>query len=371
METRRRACAWAAEGTVGIVLVVSRKRKVSEKKREKKGRAERKKRHGGVSVDRQTISLPSLFWLALFHSSPPNLPWRGCRRHSPWQQRRRETKKRPRGAATTTRTKTMMTPKLTPTTKRRSEMPPRKQQLQLLLQSLQPARRSRCGRSALVGRDGGRPPTRSRAWSSFGGDAKAGRRRGKGKRSDACQARLDLNTLAFFLTSPLSLLEFSLSSEGDRSKSARTSATTPPPPAPCAHLNALKMGVGPRPKPLVQPVTKTMLNGGALLPGQRIDFNSLPIPAGYVPGVGRGAAGFVTRSDIGSVRTAPGAPPQQVRGEKRRKEEKKGDHSFSTVSSFRGLSLAPTPLLLSCSSSLAPPPPLNTPAKPIETQNAQ
>lgn len=89
------------------------------------------------------------------------------------------------------------------------------------------------------------------------------------------------------------------------------------------YFSLFKMGVGPRPKPLVQPVTKSMPDG-ALLPGQRIDFNSLPIPAGYVPGVGRGASGFVTRSDIGSVRTAPGAPPQTVRQKEGRKEGRKG-----------------------------------------------
>ena len=84
------------------------------------------------------------------------------------------------------------------------------------------------------------------------------------------------------------------------------------------------MGVGPRPKPLVQPVTKTG-DTGHLLPGQRIDFNSLPIPKGYVPGVGRGAAGFVTRSDIGSVRTAPGAPLAQVRRGRERGRRKRGE----------------------------------------------
>lgn len=46
------------------------------------------------------------------------------------------------------------------------------------------------------------------------------------------------------------------------------------------------------------------------LPGApRVDFNALPVPAGYVPGMGRGATGFVTRSDIGSARAGavPGA----------------------------------------------------------------
>jgi hypothetical protein len=59
-------------------------------------------------------------------------------------------------------------------------------------------------------------------------------------------------------------------------------------------------------------------------PGQKIDFNKMPIPAGYTPGLGRGAQGFTTRSDIGSAKApaggVPGAPPQ-VRREKRRERE--------------------------------------------------
>ena len=48
----------------------------------------------------------------------------------------------------------------------------------------------------------------------------------------------------------------------------------------------------------------------------RADFNAMPVPAGYVPGAGRGATGFMTRSDIGSARTAaPGAPGGPVRKE--------------------------------------------------------
>ena len=41
-----------------------------------------------------------------------------------------------------------------------------------------------------------------------------------------------------------------------------------------------------------------------LVPGSRVDWNSVPIPAGYVPGLGRGASGFTTRSDIGPSRAA-------------------------------------------------------------------
>lgn len=37
----------------------------------------------------------------------------------------------------------------------------------------------------------------------------------------------------------------------------------------------------------------------------RPDFNALQQPANYVPGLGRGATGFTTRSDIGPARIGP------------------------------------------------------------------
>lgn len=39
-------------------------------------------------------------------------------------------------------------------------------------------------------------------------------------------------------------------------------------------------------------------------PTHRVDFNAMSAPTGYVPGLGRGAAGFTTRSDIGPARGA-------------------------------------------------------------------
>ncbi|KAF8059986.1 STA1 [Scenedesmus sp. PABB004] len=42
-------------------------------------------------------------------------------------------------------------------------------------------------------------------------------------------------------------------------------------------------------------------------PGTKIDYNSLRAPANYVPGLGRGATGFTTRSDIGPARAGPAA----------------------------------------------------------------
>jgi hypothetical protein len=64
-------------------------------------------------------------------------------------------------------------------------------------------------------------------------------------------------------------------------------------------------GIVPIPKALKKPVAP-------VAPGApRVDFNALPVPAGYVAGRGRGASGFVTRSDIGSARAGavPGAAP--------------------------------------------------------------
>ncbi len=40
-------------------------------------------------------------------------------------------------------------------------------------------------------------------------------------------------------------------------------------------------------------------------PGSKIDYNAMRAPANYVPGLGRGATGFTTRSDIGPARMGP------------------------------------------------------------------
>lgn len=52
----------------------------------------------------------------------------------------------------------------------------------------------------------------------------------------------------------------------------------------------------------------------ARAPGSKIDFNTVHAPSNYVPGLGRGATGFTTRSDIGPARPGvvgqePGAAP--------------------------------------------------------------
>lgn len=50
----------------------------------------------------------------------------------------------------------------------------------------------------------------------------------------------------------------------------------------------------------------------ARAPGSKIDFNTVHAPSNYVPGLGRGATGFTTRSDIGPAR--PGVVGQVYLG---------------------------------------------------------
>ncbi|KAJ7638548.1 PRP1 splicing factor, N-terminal-domain-containing protein [Roridomyces roridus] len=47
----------------------------------------------------------------------------------------------------------------------------------------------------------------------------------------------------------------------------------------------------------------------------KLAFLSMPAPASYVAGLGRGASGFTTRSDIGPARDGPSAEPKHVAGE--------------------------------------------------------
>ena len=49
-----------------------------------------------------------------------------------------------------------------------------------------------------------------------------------------------------------------------------------------------------------------------LPPGVKIDFNALKPPPGYVPGAGRGASGFTTRSDVGPSMPAPDMPLEAI-----------------------------------------------------------
>eukprot|EP00879_Flechtneria_rotunda_P002532 GHRR01002730.1.p1 GENE.GHRR01002730.1~~GHRR01002730.1.p1 ORF type:complete len:774 (+),score=274.42 GHRR01002730.1:968-3289(+) len=56
-------------------------------------------------------------------------------------------------------------------------------------------------------------------------------------------------------------------------------------------------------------------------PGSKVDFNALKAPSNYVPGLGRGATGFTTRSDIGPARAGPV-------GDSGEKEEGADDNKF-------------------------------------------
>lgn len=60
-------------------------------------------------------------------------------------------------------------------------------------------------------------------------------------------------------------------------------------------------------------------------PGQKIDFNKMAIPAGYTPGLGRGAQGFTTRSDIGSAKAPPGGGVPGAPAQVKKREERWGD----------------------------------------------
>merc|ERR1712098_444333 len=54
--------------------------------------------------------------------------------------------------------------------------------------------------------------------------------------------------------------------------------------------------------------TRKMSAIGALVNKRKKTFIGLPAPLGYVPGLGRGATGFTTRSDIGPARESDDIP---------------------------------------------------------------
>lgn len=68
----------------------------------------------------------------------------------------------------------------------------------------------------------------------------------------------------------------------------------------------------------------------ARAPGQKMDFNTAAPPANYVPGLGRGATGFTTRSDIGPARMAPEMPS----GLPSKTEDRKDDEAVVDDSKF-------------------------------------
>jgi pre-mRNA-processing factor 6 len=68
------------------------------------------------------------------------------------------------------------------------------------------------------------------------------------------------------------------------------------------------------------------------------DFNSMPVPPGYVPGIGRGAMGFTTRSDIGPARAAPDSATAAAMLAKMEggEEGDRADYSESNYDEFSG-----------------------------------
>ncbi|CAJ0586620.1 unnamed protein product, partial [Mesorhabditis spiculigera] len=83
---------------------------------------------------------------------------------------------------------------------------------------------------------------------------------------------------------------------------------------------------------------------GSLVNKAKKHFLGMPAPSGYVPGVGRGATGFTTRSDIGPAReagpeaeiTVGGAPPPTKRSNDERDEAE--DLSEANFDEFEGYS---------------------------------
>lgn len=88
---------------------------------------------------------------------------------------------------------------------------------------------------------------------------------------------------------------------------------------------------------------------GALVNKKRKHFIGMPAPLGYVAGVGRGATGFTTRSDIGPAREAGDVsderhphPPKKPKGPEKEggkdddeeAEEDLNDANYDEVSVF-------------------------------------
>ncbi|XP_071476325.1 pre-mRNA-processing factor 6-like [Diadema antillarum] len=68
---------------------------------------------------------------------------------------------------------------------------------------------------------------------------------------------------------------------------------------------------------------------GALVNKKRREFMNMPAPLGYVPGLGRGATGFTTRSDIGPAREANDISDDRHPAPKKKKKNKDDDDEGS------------------------------------------
>ncbi|XP_030829995.1 pre-mRNA-processing factor 6 [Strongylocentrotus purpuratus] len=66
---------------------------------------------------------------------------------------------------------------------------------------------------------------------------------------------------------------------------------------------------------------------GALVNKKRREFMNMPAPLGYVPGLGRGATGFTTRSDIGPAREANDISDDRHPAPKKKKKKDDDDNS--------------------------------------------
>ncbi|KAF5841064.1 PRP1 splicing factor, N-terminal-domain-containing protein [Dunaliella salina] len=86
-----------------------------------------------------------------------------------------------------------------------------------------------------------------------------------------------------------------------------------------------------QPPPRV-PIIKAKVEASA--PGSRVNWNAVPAPSNYVPGLGRGATGFTTRSDIGPAR--PGAGPGGEAPGARDDQGKEGDVDDNKFDEFMG-----------------------------------
>ncbi|KAG9510944.1 Pre-mRNA-processing factor 6, partial [Fragariocoptes setiger] len=80
---------------------------------------------------------------------------------------------------------------------------------------------------------------------------------------------------------------------------------------------------------------------GALVSKKKKSFIGMPAPAGYVAGVGRGATGFTTRSDIGPARDSSDVPddrhmPPKKLAKKREEEEEEEDLNDNNYDEFAG-----------------------------------
>lgn len=64
---------------------------------------------------------------------------------------------------------------------------------------------------------------------------------------------------------------------------------------------------------------------GSLVNKRKKHFMGMPAPAGYVAGVGRGATGFTTRSDIGPARDSTDLPELPPAGPAKRTKEDDDD----------------------------------------------